>query len=100
MLVGPTKQLASCLRSRAVAYYFVGDFEKARAMITHSSIMARTVGDTQRQRGESVIEIGNGNSDLPRRQERSSRLHKRLSEAQLIVERAKKLDGVGSSLVR
>ncbi|MDW9451787.1 adenylate cyclase [Sinorhizobium meliloti] len=46
-LVGPTKQLASCLRSRAVAYYFVGDFEKARAMITHSSLVARTVGDTQ-----------------------------------------------------
>ncbi|WP_082663414.1 adenylate/guanylate cyclase domain-containing protein [Sinorhizobium sp. Sb3] len=45
--IGPTKQLASCLRSRAVAYYFAGDFEAARASISHSSVVAKTLGDTQ-----------------------------------------------------
>lgn len=45
--LGMSKQLASCLRSRAVAAYFEGQFDSARAMIAQSSIVARSLGDSQ-----------------------------------------------------
>ncbi|SDR43468.1 transcriptional regulator, LuxR family [Rhizobiales bacterium GAS113] len=43
--LGPTKHLASCLRSLAVARYFVSDFVGARALIAQSEAVARSLGD-------------------------------------------------------
>ncbi|WP_203428339.1 adenylate/guanylate cyclase domain-containing protein [Rhizobium sp. BG4] len=43
----PTKPLAACLRSRAVAAYFEGHFAEARTLIDRSSVVARLLGDTQ-----------------------------------------------------
>lgn len=42
----PTKQLASCLRSNAVAAYFRGDFASARHLVAESTATAKAVGDT------------------------------------------------------
>jgi predicted ATPase/class 3 adenylate cyclase len=44
---GPTKQLASCLRSMAVAAYFAADYAAARPLVKRSAAVARAVGDTR-----------------------------------------------------
>jgi predicted ATPase/class 3 adenylate cyclase len=43
--LGPSKHLASCLRSLAVARYFVRDFAAARPLIAQSESVARFIGD-------------------------------------------------------
>src|SRR5262249_40439649 len=43
--LGPTKHLASCLRSLAIAHYFVRDFNAARPLIAQSEAVARSLGD-------------------------------------------------------
>ncbi len=43
--LGQSKQLASCLRSLAVARYFVQDFAAARPLIAQSASVAQAVGD-------------------------------------------------------
>lgn len=43
--MGPTKQLASCLRSKAVSTYFSRDFPAGRELINQSLAAARAVGD-------------------------------------------------------
>jgi len=45
--LGSSKQLASCLRSKAVATYFVGDFGTARPLLERSVKIARKIGDTR-----------------------------------------------------
>ncbi len=45
--LGQSKHLASCLRSMAVAEYFVQDFAAARPLIAQSAAVARTLGDTR-----------------------------------------------------
>jgi tetratricopeptide (TPR) repeat protein len=52
--LGPTKQLASCLRSLGVARYFVGDFEGARPLIAQSQAVAQSIGDA---RGLAAVQI-------------------------------------------
>ena len=43
--LGPTKPLASCLRSLAVARYFMKDFDAARRLVAESEAVARNLGD-------------------------------------------------------
>jgi len=43
--LGPTKHLASCLRSLAVAHYFMRNFPVARPLIAESEAVARRLGD-------------------------------------------------------
>ena len=43
--LGPTKHLASCLRSLAVAHYFTRNFAAARPLIAESEAIARSLGD-------------------------------------------------------
>jgi predicted ATPase len=43
--LGPTKHLASCMRSLAVARYFTMDFSAARSLVTESEAVARRLGD-------------------------------------------------------
>ncbi len=52
--LGPTKQLASCLRSLGVAQYFVGDFDGARPLIAQSEMVAHGIGDA---RGLAAVQI-------------------------------------------
>jgi len=52
--LGPTKQLASCLRSLGVARYFVADFEGARPLIAQSEAVANRIGDA---RGLAAVQI-------------------------------------------
>jgi tetratricopeptide (TPR) repeat protein len=52
--LGPTKPLASCLRSLGVAQYFVGDFEGARPLIAQSEDVANSIGDS---RGLAAVQI-------------------------------------------
>ena len=52
--LGPTKQLAGCLRSLAVARYFVSDFEGARPLIAESQEVAKLIGDA---RGYAAVQI-------------------------------------------
>ena len=51
---GPTKQLASCLRSLAVSRYFMCDFDAARPLMAQSEAVARQVGDA---RGHAAVQI-------------------------------------------
>jgi len=43
--LGPTKPLASCLRSKGVAAYLGGDLQAARTLIGRSMAVCRSVGD-------------------------------------------------------
>ncbi|MBV9113346.1 MAG: adenylate/guanylate cyclase domain-containing protein [Hyphomicrobiales bacterium] len=43
--LGPTKPLAGCLRSLAVARYFTKDFDAARRLVAECEAVARTLGD-------------------------------------------------------
>ncbi len=43
--LGPTKHLAVCLRSLAIARYFMRGFEAARPLIAESEAIARSLGD-------------------------------------------------------
>ena len=52
--LGPTKQLASCLRSLGVAEYFVGDFDGARPLLAQSETVANGIGD---RRGLAAVQI-------------------------------------------
>ena len=52
--LGPTKQLASCLRSLAVSRYFTLDFDGARPLMAQSEAVARQVGDA---RGHAAVQI-------------------------------------------
>ena len=45
--LGQSKHLANCLRSMAVAEYFVQDFAAARPLIAQSAAVARALGDTR-----------------------------------------------------
>lgn len=45
--LGPTKQLASCLRSRGVAAYLGSDATKAQTLIERSMAVCRSVGDSR-----------------------------------------------------
>ncbi|WP_156342819.1 BTAD domain-containing putative transcriptional regulator [Devosia sp. A16] len=45
--LGPTKPLASCLRSKGVAAYLAGDVAAARTLIGRSMAVCRTVGDSR-----------------------------------------------------
>lgn len=64
---GSTKQLASCLRSRAVAAYFAADFEAARSLVSESGAVARAVGDIQGRANAQIalseLEFAEGNID-------------------------------------
>jgi predicted ATPase len=52
--LGHSKQLASCLRSMAVARYFVQDFAAARPLIAQSAAAAQAVGD---RRGLAAAQV-------------------------------------------
>jgi predicted ATPase/class 3 adenylate cyclase len=52
--LGPTKQLASCLRSLGVAQYFVANFEGARPLMAQSEAVANSIGDA---RGLAAVQI-------------------------------------------
>jgi predicted ATPase/DNA-binding winged helix-turn-helix (wHTH) protein len=43
--LGPAKPLGSCLRSLAIAHYFMRDFDAARPLIAESGAVARRLGD-------------------------------------------------------
>jgi len=45
--LGPTKPLASCLRSKGVAFYLGGELIAARSLIGRSMAVAREVGDSR-----------------------------------------------------
>ena len=51
---GPSKPLAGCLRSLAIARYFDRDFEEARSLLGQSEATARAVGDV---RGIATVQI-------------------------------------------
>ena len=51
---GPTKPLAGCLRSLAIAHYFDRDFTTARALLGQSEATAKAVGDV---RGVATVQI-------------------------------------------
>ena len=51
---GPTKLLAGCLRSLAIAHYFDRDFATARALLGQSDSTAKAVGDV---RGVATVQI-------------------------------------------
>ncbi len=51
---GPTKPLAGCLRSLAIARYFDRDFETARSLLGQSESTAKAVGDL---RGVATVQI-------------------------------------------
>ena len=51
---GPTKPLAGCLRSLAIAHYFDRDFETARSLLGQSEATAKAVGDL---RGVATVQI-------------------------------------------
>ncbi len=51
---GPTKPLAGCLRSLAIAHYFDRDFETARSLLGQSESTAKAVGDL---RGVATVQI-------------------------------------------
>ena len=51
---GPTKPLAGCLRSLAIAHYFDRDFETARSLLGQSEAAAKAVGDL---RGVATVQI-------------------------------------------
>ena len=51
---GPTKPLAGCLRSLAIAHYFDRDFESARSLLGQSESTAKAVGDL---RGVATVQI-------------------------------------------
>lgn len=53
--LGPTKHLASCLRSLAIARYLMREFAAARALIAESEAVARRLGDG---RGIATAQIG------------------------------------------
>jgi predicted ATPase/class 3 adenylate cyclase len=52
--LGATKHLASCLRSLAVARYFIRDFEAARPLVAESEAVARSLAD---DRGIAAAQI-------------------------------------------
>ena len=54
---GPTKPLAGCLRSLAIAHYFDRDFETARTLLGQSELTAKAVGDA---RGVATVQIAAG----------------------------------------
>ncbi|MGC1577806.1 MAG: winged helix-turn-helix domain-containing protein [Beijerinckiaceae bacterium] len=59
--LGPTKHLASCLRSLAIARYFMRDFGAARPLIAESEAVARSLGDS---RGVAAAQIAAAELDF------------------------------------
>ncbi len=51
---GPSKPLASCLRSLAIAHYFTHDFAGARPLLRQSEAVAKAVGDL---RGAAAVQL-------------------------------------------
>ena len=51
---GPSKPLASCLRSLAIARYFIHDFAGARPLLRQSEAVAKAVGDL---RGAAAVQL-------------------------------------------
>ncbi len=51
---GPSKPLASCLRSLAIAHYFTHDFVGARPLLRQSEAVAKAVGDL---RGAAAVQL-------------------------------------------
>ncbi len=51
---GPSKPLASCLRSLAIACYFTHDFVGARPLLRQSEAVAKAVGDL---RGAAAVQL-------------------------------------------
>ena len=51
---GPSKPLASCLRSLAIAHYFIHDFAGARPFLRQSEAVAKAVGDL---RGAAAVQL-------------------------------------------
>ncbi len=51
---GPSKPLASCLRSLAIAHYFTHDFAGARPLLRQSEAVANAVGDL---RGAAAVQL-------------------------------------------
>lgn len=64
--LGPTKQLANCLRSLGVGRYFLREFEEARALVSESEAVARRIGDgrgvAQAQIAAAELEFAAGNA--------------------------------------
>ena len=69
---GPSKPLASCLRSLAIAHYFTHDFAGARPLLRQSEAVAKAVGDL---RGAAAVQLAGAETRFRGRLDRRGHHH-------------------------